>query len=70
MSAMRFLNLIDANTRPMPRLKLLVTLHREKHRAALMRQVAEEAYAFVFKRRYGYAECHLRRTGRRLPEHL
>jgi len=49
MSAMKFLNLIDANTRPMPRLKLLVTATSGEHRAALMRQVADEAYAFVLK---------------------
>ena len=49
MSAMRFLNLIDANTRPTPRLKLLVTDTSGEHRAALMRQVADEAYAFVLK---------------------
>jgi len=49
MSAMRFLNLIDANGKPMPRLKLLVSGITGEHRAVALRQTAEEAYAFVFK---------------------
>jgi hypothetical protein len=49
MSAMRFLNLIDENGRPMPRLKLLVTATTGEHRSVLMRQVADEAYAFALK---------------------
>ena len=48
MSAMRFLNLIDGNARPTARLRVLPSASGE-HRAALLRQVAEEAYAFVFK---------------------
>jgi hypothetical protein len=48
MHAISFLNLIDANNRTTPRLKLLVSATGE-HRAALLRQVADEAYAFVFK---------------------
>ena len=49
MSAMRFLNLVDANARPMPRLKLLVSATTGEHRAALLRQVADDAYAFALK---------------------
>jgi hypothetical protein len=49
MSAIRFLNLIDANARPMPRLKLLVSATTGEHRAALLRQVADDAYAFALK---------------------
>jgi hypothetical protein len=49
MSAMRFLNLVDANARPMPRLKLLVSATTGEHRAVLLRQVADEAYAFALK---------------------
>jgi hypothetical protein len=48
MSAMRFLNLIDANSRPTPRLRVLPSASGE-HRTALLRQVTEEAYAFVLK---------------------
>ena len=48
MSAMRFLNLIDANARPMPRLKLLASGITVERRAVVLRQVAEEDYAFVF----------------------
>jgi hypothetical protein len=48
MSAMRFLNLIDVNSRPTARLKLLTGATGE-HRAVLLRQVADEAYAFVLK---------------------
>jgi hypothetical protein len=48
MSAMRFLNLIDVNSRPTARLKLLTGASGE-HRAVLLRQVADEAYAFVLK---------------------
>ena len=47
MAAMRFLNLIDAN-RATARLKVLVPA-TGAHRAALLRQVAEEAYPFIFK---------------------
>jgi hypothetical protein len=49
MSAMRFLNLIDSNAKPMPRLKLLVSGITGEHRTVALRQTAEEAYAFVFK---------------------
>jgi hypothetical protein len=49
MSAMRFLNLVDANARPVPRLKLLVSTTRGEHRAALLRQIADDAYAFALK---------------------
>lgn len=49
LSAMRFLNLIDSNAKPMPRLKLLVSGLTGEHRAVVLRQTAEEAYAFVFK---------------------
>ena len=45
---MRFLNLIDGNARPTVRLRVLPSASGE-HRAALLRQVADEAYAFVFK---------------------
>jgi len=48
MYAMSFLKLIDINARPTPRLKLLV-LATGEHRAALMRQVADESYTFLFK---------------------
>jgi hypothetical protein len=48
MSAMRFLNLIDDKSIPTARLKLLAPATGE-HRAALQRQVVEEAYAFVLK---------------------
>lgn len=48
MLALRFLNLMDDNTRPLPRLKLLSSVLNE-NRATLLRQVAEEAYAFVLK---------------------
>jgi hypothetical protein len=48
MAAMRFLNLVDANTRPTPHLKLLVSATGE-HKAALLKQVAAEAYSFVLK---------------------
>jgi len=47
MSAMRFLNIIDNSNRPTPVLKLLAVSTGEHH-AALLRQVAYEAYAFVF----------------------
>jgi addiction module HigA family antidote len=49
MSASLFLNLIDVKARPMPRLKLLVTTTHGEHRAALLRQIVYESYAFVFK---------------------
>jgi len=48
MSALRFLNLIDADSRATARLKVLVPA-TGAHRAALLRQVAEEAYPFIFK---------------------
>jgi hypothetical protein len=48
MTAMRFLNLIDSNSYPTARLKLLAPATGE-HRAALQRQVVEEAYAFILK---------------------
>lgn len=47
-AAMRFLNLVDVNARPTPRLKLLVEATGE-HRAVLLRQIANEAYGFVLK---------------------
>ena len=59
MSAMRFLNLIDANSRATTQLKVLIPA-TGAHRAARLRQVAEEAYPFVFKgldiRKATYAE--------------
>ena len=57
--AISFLNLIDGNNRSTPRLKLLVSSTTREHRAALMRQVADDAYAFVLKGVSGYTECHL-----------
>ena len=48
MSTMRFLKLIDANSRATTELKVLVPA-TGAHRAARLRQVAEEAYPFVFK---------------------
>lgn len=48
MSAMRFLNLVDINSRPTPRLKVLTSTTGE-HRAVLLRQVADEAYAFALR---------------------
>jgi hypothetical protein len=48
MAAMRFLNLIDANSRPTARLRVLPSASGE-HRAALLRQMTEEAYAFALK---------------------
>jgi len=47
--AMKFLNYIDDDYRPKPRLKLLAAGTTKEHRAALLKQVADEAYAFVFK---------------------
>jgi hypothetical protein len=47
-SAMRFLNLIDINARPTPRLKLLLFSDSE-HRTVMFRMVAKDAYAFVLK---------------------
>jgi len=47
-SAVRFLNLIDIDARPTPRLKLLLFSDSE-HRIAMFRVVAEDAYAFVLK---------------------
>ena len=49
MSAMRFLNMIDVNASPRPRLNLLMSGITGEHRAALLRQVADESYGFVFK---------------------
>ena len=46
--AMKFLNYIDDDYRPKPRLKLLAAGTTKEHRAALLKQVADEAYAFVF----------------------
>jgi len=48
MSAMRFLNLIDANSRATTRLRVLVPA-TGAHRAALLRQVAEEAYSSILR---------------------
>jgi hypothetical protein len=48
MAAMRFLNLVDVNARPTPRLKLLVEATGE-HRAVLLRQIANESYSFALK---------------------
>ena len=39
----------------MPRLKLLVSGINGEHRAVLLRQIAEEAYAFVFR---GISDLH------------
>jgi hypothetical protein len=49
MLALRFLNLIDSNARPMPRLKILASGIIGEHRAVMLRQVAEEAYPFLFR---------------------
>ena len=46
MSAMRFLNLIDTNSRPTARLKVLAPASGE-HLAVLLRYMAEEAYPFI-----------------------
>jgi hypothetical protein len=46
--ALWFLNFIDDGHRPMPVLKRLSTDTTNEYRAALLRQVADEAYAFVF----------------------
>lgn len=48
MTVMRFLNLIDVNDMPTARLRLLTEATGE-HRAALLRQVVYESYAFVFR---------------------
>jgi hypothetical protein len=50
MYAMGFLNLIDSNNRPTPCLKSLV-LSAGEYRTALMRQIADDAYAFVLQGR-------------------
>jgi len=47
-SAMRYLNLIDVNQKPTARLRVLIDALGE-HQDALMRQIADESYAFVFK---------------------
>lgn len=47
-SALQFLNLIDENNRPTSRLKSLV-ISTEEQRAVLLRNIANEAYAFVLK---------------------
>ena len=49
MSALRFLNMIDVNASLRPRLNLLMSGTSREHRAALLRQVADDAYGFVFK---------------------
>jgi len=49
MLAMRFLNFIDGGNRPTTVLKLLTAGTTKERRATLLRQVADEAYAFVFK---------------------
>jgi hypothetical protein len=49
MYAMRYLKLIDENNRPMPRLKLLASGATGEHRAAILRQVADETYPFIFR---------------------
>jgi HTH-type transcriptional regulator/antitoxin HigA len=46
--AMQYLNLIDNDGRPTPRLKFL-TIATGEHRLALMRQIAYESYSFLFK---------------------
>jgi addiction module HigA family antidote len=48
MPVMRFLNLIDVNDMPTARLRFLTEATGE-HRAALLRQVVCESYAFVFR---------------------
>ena len=48
-NAMRFLKLINGGNRPTPRLKLLVSGTTGEHRAILLRQVADDAYAFVLR---------------------
>jgi hypothetical protein len=49
MYTMRFLKLIDQNNRPLPRLKLLASGATGEHRAAILRQVADETYPFIFR---------------------
>ena len=51
-SAMRFLNLIDNDDRPTPRLRILIVATGE-HRAALLRQIAYESYPLIFKELWG-----------------
>lgn len=46
--AMHYLNLIDNDARPTPRLKFLTSATGE-HRLALMRRIAYESYSFLFK---------------------
>jgi hypothetical protein len=41
--------LIDQNNRPLPRLKLLASGATGEHRAAILRQVADETYPFIFR---------------------
>ena len=47
-TAMRFLNLIDNDDRPTPRLRILIVATGE-HRAALLRQIVYESYPLIFK---------------------
>jgi addiction module HigA family antidote len=49
MNAMRFLKLINDSNMPTSRLRLLVSGTTEEHRAILLRQVANDAYAFVLR---------------------
>jgi len=55
---MRFLNLIDVNSRPHKQPKT-ANWSLGEHRAVLLRQVADEAYAFVLKGTLDIPECHL-----------
>ena len=49
MQTMRFLKLIDENNRPLSRLKLLASGATGEHRAAILRQAADETYPFIFR---------------------
>jgi len=49
MNAMRFLKLINDGNMPTTRLRLLVSATTGEHRAILLRQVANDAYAFVLR---------------------
>jgi hypothetical protein len=48
MAALRFLNLVDANGKPMERLKPFASARGEQ-RAQLLQEIAQDAFDFVFK---------------------
>ncbi len=48
MAALRFMNLIDANGRPMPRLKPLVSAKGDQ-RVELLKEIASECFSFVLQ---------------------